>query len=219
MHNAITSDPVIIEPKNKVEKVVLWMHGLGADGNDFVPIVGELGLNPEHGIRFIFPQAPVIPVTINSGMKMRAWYDIVSIDGGSRELDYRGVEASTKAVIDIMEQQYRLGIAWNNMVVAGFSQGGVIASSVALACKKPIAGLMCLSSYFPFDNIENTVEQIPAFVAHGRMDGIVPYGLGEECRQQLAAAGFVVEFHSYNMEHNVCPEELNHINKWLHKVL
>lgn len=219
MPNTMTSSPVIIEPRTPADKAVFWMHGLGADGNDFVPIIDELGLSAEHGIRFIFPQAPVIPVTINAGMQMRAWYDILSMDDMKREVDHQGIEANTQAVLAMMQQQHQLGIAWHNMVVAGFSQGGVIASALALSCQQPIAGLICLSTYFPFDDNKSRVEHIPAFVGHGRMDRVVPYQLGVQCQEQLSTAGFAVELYSYNMDHSVCSEEINHISQWLQKVL
>ena len=214
-----TTEPIIIEPEVEAQSLVIWMHGLGADGSDFVPVVDQLGLDRNAAIRFIFPHAPIIPVTINDGISMRAWYDIISIDEISRELDHAGIDKNSEVLLELMHQQHQQGIDWSRMVVAGFSQGGVIASSLALCCQQPIAGLISLSSYFPFEGNRQVTHQPKAFVGHGRLDRVVPFSLGEQCQQRLTGAGFVSNFHSYDMDHSVCHQEIQDISCWLQQTL
>ena len=184
---------------------IIWLHGLGADGHDFEPIVPELRLPASLALRFVFPHAPVRPVTINGGMTMRAWYDIYSLDRGGP--------------VD--------GIAADRIVLAGFSQGGAIALHAALRYPEKLAGLMALSTYLPLwssvdsevvDNPAAVNKDIPIFMAHGSFDPVLPMQLGSDSRDLLTDRGFEIEWRDYPMAHAVCPEEIAHIRGWLLEV-
>jgi phospholipase/carboxylesterase len=201
---------------------VVWLHGLGADGNDFAPIVPELDL-PAGPIRFVFPHAPSLPVTINGGYVMPAWYDILGTDVDRRE-DEAGVRASQKAVEQLIEREHGRGIAPNRIVLAGFSQGGAIALQTALRRPQPLAGVIGLSTYLPLAATLATERHtasnaVPIFMAHGRYDPIIPLATAERSRDLLQGLGYAVEWHQYPMEHSVCPEEIAAIGMFLRKVL
>lgn len=202
---------------------ILWMHGLGADGNDFVPIIQELELPPETTIRFIFPHAPKQPVSINRGLVMRAWYDIKDININHSE-DEVGIRRSQHAVTALIERENQRGVPSTNIVLAGFSQGGVIALQAGLRHPHPLAGIMALSCYLPLAHTltreahpANT--STPLFMAHGSDDPIVPLHLAKASKQLLLEANYRVEWHEYPMAHSLCNEELDDISKWLRQVL
>jgi phospholipase/carboxylesterase len=198
------------------------MHGLGADGHDFEPIAPELRLPSSLQVRFIFPHAPVRPVTLNQGMAMRAWYDILEL-GGVRE-DGEGLRASQSAVEALIAQEASRGIAAGRIVLAGFSQGGAITFQAGLRHPQQLAGLMALSTYLP---LAGTVEaerseanrEVPIFMAHGTSDPMIAIGRAQQSRKMLEALGYRVEWHEYPMPHSVCPQEIGDISRWLMKVL
>ncbi|MGI9221818.1 MAG: alpha/beta hydrolase [Woeseiaceae bacterium] len=196
---------------------VIWLHGLGADGHDFEPIVPELRLPPELGLRFVFPHAPVRPVTLNGGMAMRAWFDIFSLDRGG-PVDEEGIRASTALLEGLIAREQERGIAANKIVVAGFSQGGAIALHAALRSTERLAGVMGLSTYLPSKSIfsdETAAPDLPVFMAHGTLDPVLPMMLGRDAADLLTAHGLSVEWHDYPMAHAVCAEEINDIRAWL----
>ena len=201
---------------------VIWMHGLGADGHDFEPIVPELGLPAALRVRFIFPHAPVRPVTLNGGMAMRAWYDILEL-GGVRE-DGEGLRQSQAEVEALIANEAARGIAAGRIVLAGFSQGGAIAFQAGLRHPKRLAGIMALSTYLP---LAGTVEaerhaanrDLPIFMAHGTMDPMISIGRAQQSRKMLEALGYPVEWREYPMPHSVCPQEIADISAWLVNVL
>jgi phospholipase/carboxylesterase len=202
---------------------VIWMHGLGADGSDFVPIVKELDLSGCPGIRFVFPSAPAIPVTINNGYVMPAWYDILTTDLIRRE-DEAGLRKSQVEIEALIAQQIALGIAADKIVIAGFSQGCAMALHTGLRYPQKLAGLMCLSGYLPLsDKIDverNAANQhTPIFLAHGRADPVVLIDRAEKSRDLLKQLGYQVEWHEYMMPHSVCAEEVADIGNWLRRVL
>ena len=196
---------------------VIWLHGLGADGHDFEPIVPELRLPAELGLRFVFPHAPVQPVTLNGGMAMRAWYDIISLDRGG-PVDEAGIRASAAILDNLIVREQERGIAADKIVVAGFSQGGAIALHSALRSSERLAGVMGLSTYLPLRDKfsdEVAVSTLPIFMAHGTLDPVVAMALGRDAADLLIANGFSVEWHDYPMAHAVCPQEINDIRDWL----
>jgi phospholipase/carboxylesterase len=199
------------------------LHGLGADGHDFEPIVPQLRLPSELGLRFVFPHAPMRPVTINGGMTMRAWFDILSLDRDGLA-DEAGVRASAGILDGLIQREQERGIDASRIVVAGFSQGGAIALHSALRSQQKLAGLMALSTYMPLvsafeDEVLNTdaVESLdlPIFMAHGKFDPVLPMELGRESADLLIASGFDVEWHEYPMAHAVCETEIDDIRRWL----
>jgi len=197
---------------------VIWMHGLGADGWDFVPIVRELPLPEDLRLRFIFPHAPVRPVTINNGMAMRAWYDISQQDLG-RMPDERGIRASSDHVERFIAREVERGVAADKIVLAGFSQGGAIALHTGLRHAEALAGILALSSYLPLEaSLDREAaaanRATPIFMAHGTQDPIVPLELAEASRRTLKAKGYNVAWHSYPMPHSVCAEEVEAIGTW-----
>jgi phospholipase/carboxylesterase len=214
-------DMEIIETSSKTSHVVIWLHGLGADGHDFVPLVPELNLPQQANIRFIFPHAPMRSVTINGGYSMRAWYDILSMsleDDLSAERD--DICASVNMINDIIEQQLSVGIAAKNILLAGFSQGGVIALYTALHFPEKLAGVMALSTYMPF--VENVLEKIPTshtkipiFSAHGMDDPIIAHSSSQRYREALKNKDFDVTVRDYPMQHSVCADEICDISHWL----
>jgi phospholipase/carboxylesterase len=200
---------------------IIWLHGLGADGNDFAPIVPELRL-PKTAIRFVFPHAPVQPVTINGGMRMRAWYDIS--DGANRREDERGVRASQVLIETLIGREKERGTKAERLVLAGFSQGGAIALQTGLRHPERIAGIMALSTYVPVGETLTAEasaanRDVPIFMAHGSYDPVIPLGRAEQSRGLLQSLGYPVEWREYGMPHSVCPEELADIGVWLGKVL
>ena len=200
---------------------VIWLHGLGADGHDFEPIVPELALPEDLPLRFVFPHAPVRPVTINGGMSMRAWYDIVSLDAEGRA-DSQGVHESTAILETLIARENERGIKADKIVIAGFSMGGAIAINTALHTKHSLAGLMALSTYLPLPNeVEGSAadRNLPIFMAHGSFDPMLPMQWGRASAERLEDAGFTIEWHDYPMAHAVCPEEIRDIRQWLLKVM
>ena len=200
---------------------IIWLHGLGADGNDFAPIVPELRL-PKAAIRFVFPHAPVQPVTINGGMRMRAWYDIS--DGANRREDEHGVRASQVLIETLIGREKERGTKAERLVLAGFSQGGAIALQTGLRHPERIAGIMALSTYVPVGETLTAEasaanRDVPIFMAHGSYDPVIPLGRAEQSRGLLQSLGYPVEWREYGMPHSVCPEELADIGVWLGKVL
>jgi phospholipase/carboxylesterase len=202
---------------------VIWLHGLGADGNDFVPIVPELRLPSSLAVRFIFPHAPVRPVTINNNMRMRAWYDIAAPDLNNRA-DLAGVTQSQRQVEALIANERSRGMAASSIVLAGFSQGGVIALHTGLRHAERLGGIMALSCYLvAADSLATQASQanrdVPIFMAHGTGDPVVKLQWGDASRQALEASGHGVEWHTYRMEHSVCAEEVRDISVWLQRVL
>ncbi|MGG7054008.1 alpha/beta hydrolase [Nitrosomonas sp. ANs5] len=202
---------------------ILWMHGLGADGNDFVPIVHALDLSPEISIRFLFPHAPVQPVTINGGWKMRAWYDIKHNDLSWQE-DETGLRNSQRAITALLEHEIQRGIPAAHIVLAGFSQGGAMALQTGLRLPYKLAGIMVLSGYLPLPHhlareAHSANISTPIFMAHGTQDPVVPIALANTSQQLLLEHHHAVEWHEYPMAHAVCDPELADISRWLRKVL
>jgi len=209
--------------KNPVYSVI-WLHGFGADGGDFVPVVPELGLGGAPGVRFVFPHAPHIPVTCNGGYVMRAWYDIISLERTSRRIDEAGIVHSRAAIRQLIARENQRGIACANIFLAGFSQGGAVAYTTALTHPEPLAGLIALSTYLPSADLvarEATPENraIPIFAAHGTQDDVVSPLLGHQARDFLNERGYAVAWHEYAMPHAVCMEEIEAIGDWLRKRL
>ncbi|WP_198115854.1 alpha/beta hydrolase [Massilia rhizosphaerae] len=212
-----------IETNDNPEIAIIWMHGLGADGNDFVPIVRELDLSGLPGIRFIFPHAKTMPVTINNGYVMRAWYDITGLDLTRRE-DENGLRASQQDVEAFIERENARGIPASRIVLAGFSQGCAMAIQTGLRHSEPLAGLLCLSGYVPLSAQLATERtgagtSTPIFMAHGRYDNVVPFNRAEASRDLLVSLGYRLEWHEYAMQHTLCLEEVQDISAWLKKVL
>lgn len=199
---------------------VIWLHGLGADGSDFVPVVPELGLDDEPAVRFIFPHAPAIPVTCNGGYVMPAWYDIISLESTSRRVDEAGIVKSRQAVRDLIERENRRGIPCERIFLAGFSQGGAVVYTTALTHPEKLAGLIALSTYLPTPQLVNDEaseanRSIPILAAHGTQDDVVSPELGKQARDYLIAQGYQVAWHEYPMPHSVCLEEISMIGEWL----
>jgi phospholipase/carboxylesterase len=214
-----TPDAVTLEPSVKADASVIWLHGLGADGHDFVPVVPELRLPETVRARFVFPHAPVRPVTINNGYKMRAWYDIVGASLANRE-DEAGISDSENRVRTYIQRELEAGIDSKRIVVAGFSQGGAIALQTALRYPQQLGGVMALSTYLPLRDslrVEAAAANrtIPILMCHGTHDAIVPIALGESSRTLLNELGYSVAWKTYPMEHSVCLEEINDIAAWL----
>ncbi len=202
---------------------IIWMHGLGADGNDFVPLVRELDLAGLPGIRFVFPHANQIPVTINGGYVMRAWYDLLGTDLVRRE-DEGGLRSSQLQVEALIAREKARGIPASRIILAGFSQGCAMAIQTGVRHPEPLAGLMCLSGYVPLSAkvpTERTKESLatPIFMVHGRGDGVIPIARAEQSRDLLKSMGYQVEWHEYMMQHSLCAEEIDDIAAWLKKVI
>lgn len=213
---------VIIDPKD-AEYSVIWLHGLGADGHDFEPIVAELDFPGKAKTRFVFPHAPSQPVTVNNGYVMPAWYDIIDLEKDTAE-DEEGIRASQRQIIALVEHENSLGITSEHIVLAGFSQGGAIALQTALRYKEPLAGLLALSTYLPLhDSLEKEASSsnrhIPLLMAHGEVDPVVPFELAKLSKRRLLDAGYSIEWKTYPMQHSVCPQEITDIGQWLGKVL
>jgi len=204
-----------------VKASVIWLHGLGADGNDFAPIVPQLNLSLDFGVRFIFPHAPAIPVTINSGYVMPAWYDIKQNDV-DRHVDNEQLQESASRIHDLIDREIERGIQSTRIIVAGFSQGGAVSFEAALSYEQPLAGIMALSTYFAtVGTIKiNAIQQsIPILICHGEHDPVVSESLGKRSRASLEKLGFDPEYHSYPIEHSVCPQEIEDIGNWISRVL
>ena len=199
---------------------VIWMHGLGADGNDFVPVVKELGLPDNLPLRFIFPHAPMRPVTINAGHVMRAWYDIIEISSVERKVDEAGIRESQRAIEALIEREISRGISANKIVLAGFSQGGAIALQTGLRHKQALAGILALSTYLPLAatleaEASGANRSIPIFMAHGEQDTVIPISIAENSFKELTRLGYKVDWHEYPIPHSVSMEEIGNIGAWL----
>lgn len=204
-------------------RCVIWLHGLGADGHDFEPAVPQLGLPPGSAVRFLFPHAPHRPVTVNGGMRMRAWYDIAELDIAARQ-DEAGIRESRDLTESLLAEVRSDGFAPADTVLAGFSQGGAMALHTGLRHEERLAGIVGLSCYLPLhdrlaDEASGANRGTPVFMAHGTQDPVVPFALGERSRDFLTGKGYDVEWHQYPVPHGVAPEELGDIGKWLARVL
>ena len=216
----------IVESKLNAMYCVIWLHGLGADGHDFVDIVGHLSIPLNH-VKFIFPHAGVIPITMNGGMEMRGWYDIKSLDANSlnRIVDEDGIKSSISNLNALIDGQIAKGIASENIILAGFSQGGVIATYTMITSNKKLGGLMALSTYLPaFDNFKTSITNInkntPIFICHGTDDQVLPEILGRDLSDKLAKQGFSSSYKSYvDMGHSVYPQEISDISKFLNEII
>jgi phospholipase/carboxylesterase len=206
---------VEVESEASPQGSVIWLHGLGADGHDFEPIVPEL--------RFVFPHAPMRPVTINGGMTMRAWYDVLTLERGGPQ-DEAGIRESGRLLEMLLEREHERGIPYEKIVLAGFSQGGAIALHTGLRYSQRLAGLMALSTWLPladyFDeevvrNADAQSLELPIFMAHGSFDPMLPIALGQHSHETLDKAGYKVEWHDYPMAHAVCAEEIADVRNWL----
>ncbi len=214
---------VVIEPSAPAQASVIWLHGLGADGHDFEPIVDELKLPTNLAVRFIFPHAPVQPVTINGGYAMRSWYDILEANL-SRRVDEQGVRDSADKIQTLIEKEIARGIPSHKIVLAGFSQGGAVTLFLGLRFKQRLAGLMPLSTYLPLAEkvaLERSaiMQDVPIFFGHGSLDTIVPMSLAKQSVQQLRDWHYAVDFREYVMPHSVCADEVNAISQFLQTVL
>jgi phospholipase/carboxylesterase len=202
---------------------IIWMHGLGADGNDFVPLVQELDYTGLPDIRFVFPHAETMPVTVNGGYVMRAWYDITGAELTRRE-DENGLRASQKNIEALIAREKERGIPASKIILAGFSQGCAMTLQTGLRHPEKLAGMLCLSGYLPLADktaAERSDQslQVPIFMAHGRQDPVVPFNRAEQSRDVLKSLGYQIEWHEYMMQHSLCIEEVRDINAWLRKVL
>lgn len=218
-----TESAVTLEPATKASAAVIWLHGLGADGYDFVPIVEELKLPPSLPVRFVFPHAQPRPVTINNGFVMRAWYDIKGLSREGIEDDV-GIRESEGVVRQYIAAQIDRGIPASRIVLAGFSQGGAIALQTALRYDQPLAGVMALSTYLPLRaqlalEAHAANRSIPILMCHGTHDGVVAPQMGEMSRSLLEQIGYRIEWRTYPMQHSVCLEEINDISRWLQERL
>ena len=209
-------DAIELETGKNPDAAVIWLHGLGADGNDFAGIVPQLRLPSEMSIRFIFPHAPVRPITMNQGYQMPGWYDLSSLNIDNEE-DEAGINESSEAIRSLCQKQESLGISSDRIILAGFSQGGAIALHCGLDYPTPLAGIMVLSSYLPhccdLDNKSN--QAIDIFMAHGLQDDVVDPHFGDLSRQRLEKSGYSVKWHDYAMQHTVSAEEIQDIRNWL----
>jgi phospholipase/carboxylesterase len=212
----------LVQGSGDVQYAVIWLHGLGASANDFPPIVPELGLDPSRAIRFIFPQAPDRPITINGGMSMPGWYDIKGANIEDKQ-DLIGMGESQVLLEELIQRQIGLGIASSNIVIAGFSQGGAVVYHTGLRSKHKLAGMLTLSTYLPF------AQQVPAernkinsdtpiFASHGTYDAMVPFEFGKNSVDTLSKLGYQVQWRSYPMEHQVVMEQIQDIGAWINKV-
>ena len=213
-------EAIEVQTGSKPAASIIWLHGLGADGHDFEPIVPELKLAKP--VRFVFPHAPARPVTINQGMRMRAWYDILQLGGGPE--DEAGIRASQRMIEKLISEEKGKGLPAAQIVMAGFSQGGAIALQTALRYPERLAGVLALSAYLPragsLQSERSPANQdIPIFMAHGRHDDIIPLRRAEESRELLEAAGYPVEWHEYPMPHSVCAEEIADIAAFLARIV
>lgn len=217
-----SADAVVLAPATQASASVIWLHGLGADGHDFVPIVPELKLPALPGIRFVFPHARVRPVTLNMGMRMRAWYDIKTLTAEGRA-DEAGLRESIAVVESLIAAERALGIASERIVIAGFSQGGALALNAALRHAEPLAGILALSAYLPLqaalaNELAEANRGVPIFMCHGQYDPVLPLPLGVAACNWLRAAGYRVEWKEYPMQHQVCLPEIQDIAAWFRKI-
>lgn len=219
---SLLSCEIVETQTENIDACVIWLHGLGASGHDFVPVVPALQLPASMAVRFIFPHAPAIAVTINGGMVMPAWYDILTMAGAERQLDTAQLMASVDAVAALIADQREQGIASERVVLAGFSQGGAVAYQLALTYAEPLAGLMTMSTYFPTSESlvpSSANAALPIHVFHGNRDPMVPESMGLDSVAALKELGYAPEYKSYAMEHELCLEQIQDISQWLQRVL
>lgn len=214
---------VELEPEGPAASAVIWLHGLGADGHDFEPVVPWLGVRPELRVRFVFPHAPPRPVTVNAGMIMPAWYDIISLEL-RREIDEKGVHESAERIRDLIVRENERGVPVERIVLVGFSQGGAVALHVGLRYPERLAALAGLSTYLVCDeSLEDELSEAnrstPIFQAHGSSDPMVPLSRGEQARDRLRQLGYAVDWHSYPMGHEVHPDEIRAIGELINRRL
>jgi phospholipase/carboxylesterase len=212
-------DAVEINPAQQAQACLIWLHGLGADGHDFEALIPELRLVDEYGVRVVLPHAPHRPVTINGGMVMRAWYDVVSPDFGRAE-DADGIRQSEQLLLALIAREVAHGIPAERIVVAGFSQGGAMALHTGVRYLRPFAGILALSCYLPLaDSLARERSEasraVPIMMAHGEFDPLIPLMLAEQSRDRLRRLGYTVDWHSYPMPHAVYPQEIRDLRKWL----
>ena len=217
------ADAAILHPPTPPTAAVVWLHGLGADGFDFVPIVAELGLPETLSVRFVFPHAPVRSITLNNGMRMRGWYDIPSLARFDQQ-DQAGICDSERIVHRFLQAELDAGIPATRIVLAGFSQGGAIALHAGLRYPQRLAGLLPLSTYLPLSDrlaAERSAAnaEVPILMCHGRFDPVLPYVMGESSCEYLRSLGYRVEWREYPMQHQVCAEQIGHIGAWLRERL
>jgi len=223
LSNRNALETVTVETGPNPTATILWMHGLGADGHDFEPLVPELLEAGMPALRFVFPHAPVRPVTINNGYRMRAWYDIIGIDRRSAE-DFSGIQASADALTALIRAENARGVESSRIVLAGFSQGGALALHLATRFPEKLAGVIALSCYLPLAKEFATERSsanltTPFFMAHGSQDPVVPFSMGDESRRVLEGTGFRVEWHAYPMPHALCAEEVADLRTFMRKVV
>ncbi len=212
-------DAVVIDPAGKPRACIIWLHGLGADGHDFEPLIKALGLVEAYGIRVVLPHAPPRPVTVNGGLVMRAWYDIPAADF-SRNQDSSGIRTSARQIRALLAREIAGGIPAGRIVLAGFSQGGALALHTGLRYPESLAGVLALSTYLPLadtlaDEMAPANRTVPVMLAHGTQDPLVPLALAEWSRDCLQQLGYAIDWHSYPMAHAICPEEISAIHDWL----
>ncbi|MBK1681418.1 alpha/beta hydrolase [Rhodocyclus tenuis] len=222
--NPVSAHPIELTSGDKPDFALIWLHGLGADGSDFVPIVAELHLPVTLSGRFIFPHAPYQPVTCNGGYEMRAWYDILSLAPDERRVDVAGLQDSVASVHRLIAREVERGIPARRIVLAGFSQGGAVAYTAALTCPDALAGVIALSTYLPAPELISgetraANAQLPIFAAHGDEDDVVAPALGLRARDFLRQQGYQPEWHTYPMAHGVCDDEISDIGRWLTRQL
>jgi len=209
---------IIVSPPKTPASAVIWLHGLGADGHDFAGIVEQLELPENHSTRFIFPHASVNPVTINGGMEMRSWYDIRSMDM-MNDVDAEGIRVSCQQVFDLIKAQMADGIQPENIVIAGFSQGGLIALHAALSFELQLGGILALSTYCPLYQQFDMHLTMPIMMTHGTMDNVIPLTIAEQSMNALQQNGYKIDWRTYPMEHQLCYEEVVDMSNWLKKLL
>jgi len=218
-----TLEFIEIETGENVEFSVIWLHGLGASGHDFEPIVPELKLLARPGIRFLFPHAPIRPITINGGAAMRGWYDIDSLDFESRSQDHDGIKQSVALIDELVASEIERGISESNIIIAGFSQGGAVALQAGLTLPRRIAGVVALSSYLPMSEddlalVGNDKMQMPIFMAHGAQDDVINVRYAEQSRDKLQAKNAELEWHVYDIPHSVSNEEVDDLSTWFRRL-
>jgi phospholipase/carboxylesterase len=208
---------VELNPGAKATASVIWLHGLGANGHDFVPLVPELKLPEEKAVRFVFPHAPKIPVTINNGYVMPAWFDVMQL-GNERSFNAAQLAAAAAGVHRLVDREIERGVEARNIVLAGFSQGGAVCFQAALSYDKPLAGFMALSTWFP---TADTVEvhpanaQLPILLCHGTQDNVLPLQMAQNAKRHLEGLGLHPDFRTYSMAHTVCPEQVRDLSEFL----
>lgn len=218
-----TADRVVLEPDTAASAAIIWLHGLGADGHDFVPLVPALRLGPDRAWRFVFPHASLLPVSLNGGATMRAWFDILSLDRKGRQ-DVAGIRRAQGRIDALIAEQVAAGIPSTRIVLAGFSQGGAIALHTALRYPQPLGGVLALSTYLPMESTLDAEASaanraIPILMQHGLYDSVLPLQLGIWSRDRLLQSGYGIGWNEYPMQHEVCAEEIDTIAAFLRERL